>query len=419
MRIPLRRGLAIAVAAASTLTALTVLTVGAGSASADVPTDFYQLPAPLPAGSPGDIVKSATTTYTSTSGVTSTVVMYLSQNAHNQPMAVTGTILVPSTPWTGSGSRPIVAYAPFTMGLGAQCAPSKTMSGGGSQDIVSGVQTGFINALLQKGFAVAQTDYEGEGTTGGAGATYVLRSPIGHAVLDVLRAALKLPSSGLSSSAPMGIAGYSEGGSGSAAAAELAPTYAPELHIVAAYAGAVPADLATLSKSLDGGLYAAFLGDAVIGINNAYPEANMLSLVNSTGAQDLVTLSNECTLNSIFSFAFTNTSTLTKDGRPVAAYLNQAPFNTIVAENTLGNVAPSFPTLVESAQNDDVIPNATVVAMAKSWCAKGAKVDYQNIPSFLPFFTHALAGYTAEGDAANYLAAEFAGQGPASNCGQF
>jgi hypothetical protein len=312
----------------------------------------------------------------------------------------------------------VVGYAPFTTGLGTDCAASKTMAGEGSQDIISSVQGGFVNALLQKGFAVAETDYVGEGELGAAEPQFVMRVPQGDAVLDVLRASLKLPNSGLSPDAPLGISGYSEGGNAAGAAAELAKSYAPELHIAGVYAGAVPADLGGLAKSLDGGLYVAFLGDALVGIQSAYPDSNVIGLANQTGLDDFKKFLTLCTLPSVFGYMFTNTSTLTKSGQPVASYLSQEPFKSIVAENDLGTVAPSMPVEIESSTMDDVIPNASNVALGKSWCGMGATVQYNPIIGFSPIGGHALAAFSAQGDAANYLSQAFSGQAP-KNCGQF
>src|SRR5438067_2158643 len=73
-----------------------------------------------------------------------------------------------------------------------------------------------------------------------------------HAVLDAIRAAQRLPEANLPDDGPVAIAGYSQGGGASAAAAELQPSYAPELKLKGAYAGAVPADLAEVAKNLDG-----------------------------------------------------------------------------------------------------------------------------------------------------------------------
>jgi pimeloyl-ACP methyl ester carboxylesterase len=105
----------------------------------------------------------------------------------------------------------------------------------------------FIKGLIERGYAVALTDYQGLGTAGVH--TYMNRVAQGRAVLDAVRAAQRLSGSGLSSLNPVGLVGYSQGGGASAAAAELAASYAPELKVKGAVAGAVPADLGAVATT--------------------------------------------------------------------------------------------------------------------------------------------------------------------------
>ncbi|MCW1007247.1 lipase family protein, partial [Streptococcus anginosus] len=74
-----------------------------------------------------------------------------------------------------------------------------------------------------------------------------------HAVLDAVRAAAQVSGSGVTSTAPVALAGYSQGGGAAAAAAELASDYAPELDLKGAYVGAPPADLVQVADRIDGG----------------------------------------------------------------------------------------------------------------------------------------------------------------------
>lgn len=384
-----------------------------GAAPADADPGFYQPPSPLPQGADGDVIKTLPSTF---SGAKSTRVMYLSRDAANRAIPVTGTVLVPDKAWSGPGQRPIVAYAPFTAGMGDQCAPSKSLAGEGG-DFVSSFQKSFVSALLDKGFAVAQTDYEGLGTPGEH--TYVVRESEAHAVLDVLRAAQRLPGTGLSSASPVGVAGYSEGGGASASAAELAPSYAPELDLKGAYVGAAPADKAVLAKSLDGGMYVGFLGYSLIGLNAAYPDAKILDLANDAGKQLFEEARKTCTLDAVFKYMYRNSAQLTKDGRPVSAYLDQEPFRGIVAANRIGTLKPAAPVLIAHAPNDDVIPSSIGKQLGKDWCAKGANVRFQDIPSLSPLFAHILGISGAQGEAANWLTERFAGKPAAGNCGRF
>ncbi|WP_414936197.1 lipase family protein [Amycolatopsis sp. cmx-11-51] len=384
-----------------------------GAVPAEAAPGFYEPPSPLPQGGNGDVIKTLPSSF---SGAKSTRIMYLSRDAANRAIPITGTVLVPEKAWSGPGQRPVVAYAPFTAGMGDQCAPSKSMAGEGG-DFVSGFQNSFVGALLDKGFAVAQTDYEGLGTPGEH--TYVVRESEAHAVLDVLRAAQRLPGTGLSPASPVGIAGYSEGGGASASAAELAPAYAPELDLKGAYVGAAPADKAALAKSLDGGMYVGFLGYSLVGLNAAYPDAKILDLANDAGRQLFEEGRKTCTLDAVLKYMYRNTAQLTKDGRPVSAYLEQEPFRGIVAANRIGTLRPAVPVLVAHTPNDDVIPSSIGKQLGKDWCAKGANVRYQDILSLSPIFSHILGISSAQGDAANWLSERFAGKPATGNCGRF
>ncbi|ONI76118.1 lipase [Actinosynnema sp. ALI-1.44] len=409
MSISVRRGFTAALASASFAA---VVVSGAPSAGAD--EAFYTPPSPLPAGRNGDVIKSQPSFI---AGSDATRVMYLSRDSKDKVIPVTGTVMVPKKAWPGPGPRPVVGYAPFTAGLGDGCAPSKTMAGEGQGDAASIFQTGFVNALLEKGIAVAQTDYEGLGTPGDH--TYVMREAEAHAVLDVIRAAQRLPNSGLPAGGPVGISGYSQGGGGSAAAVELAPAYAPELNVQGAYVGAPPADLGALAKSLDGSYAVAFLGFALVGLNTAYPETEILTkLANDKGRQLYKDAQNLCTIGALLKFPFTQSSTLTQDGRPVSAYLSEEPFRTILAKLKIGNLKPTAPVLVEHAPNDDIVPYGQGKQMAKDWCGKGATVQFNDLAG-TPVFAHVGAVPAAMANSANWLADRLSGKSATTNCGKF
>ena len=405
-----RRALSVVLTAVLTMTTGALLTTGP---SAIAQADFYQPPSPLPAGANGDVIRSAPVNHL---GSVATRIMYLSRDTAGDPIAVTGTVLVPNQPWAGPGERPIVAYAPFTAGLGDQCATSKTLVGEGAGDAAALFQNLFVDALLRKGFAVAQTDYEGLGTPGDH--TYAVRATQAHVTLDVVRAAQRLPAAGLPDDGPVGIAGYSQGGGASAAAAELAPEYAPELDIAGAYVGAPPADMSVLADSLDGGLYVGFLGFALVGLNEAYPDSGILDLANEEGRRVFDAARGKCTLDAVFSFMFRKTSDLTVDGRPVADYLAEPPFDAIVADNLIGTREPEAAVLLEHGPADDVLPYEQARQLGRDWCEQGASVQFNDI-DVLPVFSHLLGLPAATDHAANWLAEVFAGRPGPGNCGQF
>lgn len=136
------------------------------------------------------------------------------------------------------GPALLVAVASGTMGQGDQCAPSYalehplTVSG---ETLSVGYDNLAIYRLLATGAAVVVTDYAGLGATDRLH-TYVNRVDAGHAVLDAVRAARALPGTSLTSASRVGLYGYSEGGGATASAAELQPTYAPDVQLAGTYA---------------------------------------------------------------------------------------------------------------------------------------------------------------------------------------
>lgn len=126
------------------------------------------------------------------------------------------------------------------MGQGDQCAPSfalqypLTLNG----DTVSvGYEALAVYRILATGAAVVVTDYVGLGATDRLH-TYVNRLDQGHALLDAARAARSVPGASVTAASRTGLYGYSQGGGASAAAAELQPSYAPDVRLAGTYAGA-------------------------------------------------------------------------------------------------------------------------------------------------------------------------------------
>ncbi|MFB7757354.1 lipase family protein, partial [Streptomyces sp. NPDC056121] len=169
---------------------------------------------------------------------TATRLMYKSTDSAGQPVAVTGAYIEPSATWHKPGPRPLVAVASGTMGQGDQCAPSfalqhpLTLNG---NTVSVGYESLAIYRILATGAAVVITDYVGLGATDRLH-TYANRLDQGHALLDAARAARAVPGASVTANSPTGLYGYSQGGGASAAAAELQPSYAPDVKLAGTYA---------------------------------------------------------------------------------------------------------------------------------------------------------------------------------------
>jgi pimeloyl-ACP methyl ester carboxylesterase len=311
---------------------------GPASTSSCVTSSFYIPPSPLPKGKPGTVIRSQAGCDYVAPDVAAPAdvwnVLYKSTNANQQAIAVSGTVLVPTSAWSGSGPRPLVAYATGTQGWGDQCAPSSEMAAGDYDEDFA------VQNLLDQGWAVAVTDYPGLGTPGNE--LYAVNSAEGYAVLDILKAALNLPAAGLSPDAPVAIEGYSQGGGAAAFAAQEAPSYAKSLDLVGVAMGGTPANLQAVADNINGGAFFAFLGGAAIGFDAAYPQLHFGQYLTSTGKQALKGLSGMCQEQGLATYAFKTIQDYTKGGIDP---LTLAPIEQVLTDNDAGAVAPQVPVL--------------------------------------------------------------------------
>lgn len=270
-----------------------------------------------------------------------------------------------------------------------------------------------MEGLLQRGYGVAITDYRGLGTPGNH--TYVNRVDEADAVLDSIRAAQRHGAVNLPDAGPVLTAGYSQGGGASAAAAELSATYAPELRLLGSYVGAAPADKKVVGRSLDGAAAAGLLGYAVVGLDAAYPELNIPSYLNDKGLQLKAQIERECIEQTLVNHAFKQSKDLTKDGRPITAYMDEEPFNSVVLSNKIGNRKPAKPSLVVHSRADDIVPFGQGRQMAVDWCGKGANVQFKTLTSG----THIGEIPEASTTAFTWMEQRVDGMPAFGNCGMF
>ncbi|GIU85142.1 MAG: lipase [Acidimicrobiales bacterium] len=375
------------------------------------PDDFYTPPDPLPSGSPGDVIRWRESDFAvdpvlgvTPPGVRSYQVLYRSTDSLGQAVAVSGTVLVPGTPWLGLGDRPIVGYAVGTRGLGDSCAPSRTLAEG------TDYEGAFVASLLTAGYAVAVTDYEGLGTPGQH--TYMVGASQGHAVLDAVRAAQRLEPAGLSPRAPVALVGYSQGGSGAGWAAQLAASYAPELRVRAAAIGGVPADLTRVAEFLDGGPFVGFALMAALGMDAEYPELRLDDFLNDRG-RELKREAESVCLVSVDGFStFLQTAFSRLEDYTVSDPLETPQWKARLAQQKLGAQAPRFPVYQYHGAIDEIIPLDQARALRDSWCRAGASVTFETIP----LAEHLLGMVEGFPKALGWLSARLAGIPAATGC---
>jgi hypothetical protein len=389
-----------------------ILASGASAAPVVGPSGmaFYTPPSPLPSGSPGELVsyRPATVNLNVTLPESSAWnVMYLSTNQQGEPDVVTGTVIVPKAAWSGTGARPLVSYAEGTQGLAQRCAPSLQMAEGTEYD------GGAAISALRKGYAVAITDYQGYTT--GSVPTYIAGKSEGHAVLDIIRAARQLPGSGVSTSAPTIIWGYSQGGQAASWAGQLQPTYAPEVKLAGVAVGGVPANLQSVAEFDNGSVGTAFGLDALIGLSVAYPtEFNLASFSNEAGLATAAKLLNECAIQSLAELRDVNLSEDTIGNKTFAQVESEHPvIPRILSEQQLGGTVIAAPVYHYHGLEDQFVPVAQDVALHQAWCSLGVKDDFKLYPG-----DHLLTDPTAIPEVMTWIGERLAGRTAPSTCGQ-
>ena len=391
---------------------------------------FYDPPATLPAAD-GTLVRSEHLPLAlSLPGLDdplpgrATRLMYKSTDSGGSPVAVTGAYIEPAAAWKHGGPRPLVAVAPGTMGQGDQCAASLGLEHPLSingQTLSVGYEDLAIYRMLARGVAVVVTDYAGLGATDRLH-TYVNRLDGGHAVLDAVRAARNLAGTSVTAASPVGLYGYSQGGGATAAAAELQPSYAPDVTLAGTYSGAPPADLTAVTKAIDGSDLAGALGWAVNGFLQADPALRPIAdkRLNAAGKAALADLSTMCVGDAILSYNSAHSTAWTADGSSISDVIKAEPaLRDFLDRQRIGRTKPASPVRVATGVNDDLVPHAQARTLAVDWCRKGADVTY--VPVTLPPLGRSLLNHfapliTDQGDAIDWLTDRLSGKPASSTC---
>jgi hypothetical protein len=248
--------------------------LAATGAGAAVPTPeqdpfyAYQGATPLVNIAPGTVLKTRTLSY-HVAGVPLPVkvvqLLYRSTGETGQPTVNVTSVLEP--PLT-LGTPDVVAYQSFYDSLNPDDEPSYAISGGLTLGgAIPDVESALFAPEMISGNAIVIADTEGESADFAAGPEYGINT------LDSLRAALSSPATGLAGVGKIGLIGYSGGAIATEWAAELAPSYAPEVNrrIVGAAFGGVLVDPAHNLHYVDGSaVWAGVIPMAIIGVSRAF-----------------------------------------------------------------------------------------------------------------------------------------------------
>ncbi|EQD84480.1 triacylglycerol lipase [Saccharopolyspora erythraea NRRL 2338] len=426
MRRALAPAAALTIAFAAMSPAAMADAAGRGNAPCSATDEQIYTPPVQPAGAPGDVLACLPAEFPKIPGQIpkrSWKLQYRSTDINGAPVAVSGMLAVPEAPWPGPNPRPVVAFNPGTLGLGPQCAYSKQMSGA-HEDAYEIEQ---LAAALKAGYAVVATD--GMGYLNGQRHPYMVGQNAGHALLDAVRAASRLPESGIDPAAPAGLWGYSEGGQAALWATQLAASYAPELNIAGTAAGGVPGDLRVVGNALNGGQYAGFAAAALVGFHVGYPRMPFDELLNDNGRQAVAKLSGSCLIDTIFGFAKERVEDYTTEGLTVdEIYALPGPDGTTwgqIADRHklgVGIGAPGsgaqyeieFPVFQYRGAKEQIIPVETEERTRTAYCEAGIPTRWKPDVDG----DHLIAAKSAIPDVMAWFGDRFAGAPAPDDCGR-
>ena len=231
----------------------------------------------------------------------------------------------------------------------------------------------------------------------------------GQVTLDGVRAAERFAPAELRPDTPVGLWGYSGGGFSTAWAAELQPSYAPELNVVGSAEGGVPADFNDLINTNKGSGAFGLVFAAAVGLSREYPAMGLSSVLNPRGLQLQNQISTLCVGRLLTVAPGLSFNYLTKD--PNALDLPQV--RDVIKANTPGRTVPAAPVLLYHSAIDNAVPVKSADELAASYCATGATVDYQR-SSFTA--DHVLVAILGIPSVLGFFDARFAGAPPVSTC---
>lgn len=352
---------------------------------------FYSVPDPLPAGQPGDVIKTEPVASTKLHG-TMTRVMYHSRSIQDRDIPVTGLVAVPSTS-PPAGGYPVISWAHGTTGLADVCAPS--LSPDDYADLA--------NNLLDAGYVVVGTDYEGLGTPGRH--PFIVGESEARGVLDMVRAVRNLADAHASDRYL--VWGHSQGGHAATFALHIADTWAPELHLTGVVAGAPPSQLSLIYQALQTSPAKHYLLMAAAGYNAAYGDqgAPLDAVLTPQGIEALSAVDTACSGDIARATAGLATSSVTK------ADPNTVPeWAKLLKDNDPGQfTAPAKqPLLIIHGGNDETIPVVSSQLLFDQLCKIG-QVEQRWI---YPGQTHGGVIVPSFGDMLTWIGNRFSG-GPA------
>lgn len=326
--------------------------------------------------------------------------LYRSTDHNGAPETTVTTVLVPAN---ATEQSPVVAYQVAIDAVTSRAFPSYGLLRGSFGPNQLQNELALMVAALGEGWILTVSDHEGP-----HGLVMVAIQP-GYHVLDGIRATLAIAGTvgmpAVPARAPVGIWGYSGGGTASTWAAELAPVHAPELNIVGALLGAPAALPGPLVGQHSGGAFSGLLVPIFAALIRAHPQvrASLQRHLSPEGLAMVAKSAEVGLVESVLRWPFTNFDKFTD--QPLGELMAEPELAEIIEGMRLGGQAPRCPVYLYHSVHDQLLPIAGSDQLAERYVAGGTHVTYRRDR----LSEHTLLAVNGTPAAIDWLAQRFAG----------
>ncbi|HEV2738344.1 MAG TPA: lipase family protein [Candidatus Elarobacter sp.] len=337
---------------------------------------FYVPPSPLPPGRHGDVIwtRPLTTAAALPHASQNVLVLYHTTSVDGRDVAVSGTVAIPSGTPPRRGGWPVISWAHGTTGDAPACTPSLDDANAPEHWYLGPVDA-LLDSFVARGYAVVQTDYEGQGTPGVH--PYLVGVAEGRDVVDMVRAARAVsPQIG----SRYVVMGHSQGGQSALFAASLARAWAPELAPLGGVALAPASHLGPWLRGLTsrqepylGFGFAALL---IRGYASIDPAIHPERLLSDAAMPLQPQLTDRCVLGLIKPDSWAGIS-------PAKAFRSDADLAPLLRQadaNEPGAQAYGIPLLMLQGTADTTVAPASTDLVRSELCAKQATLTYRAMP---------------------------------------
>ncbi|KAI9371221.1 secretory lipase-domain-containing protein [Aspergillus egyptiacus] len=361
---------------------------------------FYQPPAGWESTAPGTILRHRAPPFPIAAFGLARInldashqILYRTTDTFGDPIATVTTVLVPHN----ADYDKVLSYQVAQDSADPNCSPSyaiQQFADAGEFLALAMPQLEYVmmSSALYKGWIVIIPDHLGPRSA------FLANHLSGHAVLDNIRAALASTDfTGISPQATVTMWGYSGGSLASGFAAELQPSYAPELNIAGAVLGGTVPKILPVIDASNKGLFAGLIPAGIQGLANEYPAAVELIRENILPERwaDFNKTQELCLTGNIIEYLGDDVYSYVKDPNIFRGEVATQ----LMEENAMGHYTPEIPLMIYKSANDQVSPVGDSDELYDTYCANGASVQYTR--DFLS--EHALLMITGSPDALFWL----------------